>query len=417
MTSVTQRNSNKRQVVGERRVARTSSRSKKAGGGFVSIPSTTMTNLLVLLPRTPAIITKRFEAASTDVIGGGRSDMLAAGVATDMDPNKKESKTSSRSRLSLGAMKISKNAASLISILYLFSIIFTVYCDHAKGAEGKMIEELPIKGQDDETMSPLLLGCSEIGQLPIIDIIGKGKQKIGYKVQLPSGEHALAKRCISLNCVKESLVKKEATILKHLQEQYGRHQTIEIFGECEGSKWSFPHLNNEDIEKSANDFNIGYTSIIALAEPLLSEWKQGVSFGKRRKCFASHFTDEDIEGFKTIARQYANYSKYPLTLEDYAGKKLKHGFNSDNKYAENYLLTKAGIRHGDLDCLYPCEECSYEEALQINCASVSNVAKIPLNCSTSLPNETLQIKDGHINHIKAESYCWGLKENKLRAQY
>jgi hypothetical protein len=47
MTSVFQRNPNKRQVVGKHRAARTLSRSKKAGGGFVSTAST-MTNLVLL---------------------------------------------------------------------------------------------------------------------------------------------------------------------------------------------------------------------------------------------------------------------------------------------------------------------------------------------------------------------------------
>eukprot|EP00979_Chaetoceros_neogracilis_P017167 scaffold10182_cov144-Chaetoceros_neogracile.AAC.1 len=47
MTSVSQRNPNKRQVVGKLHAARASSRSKKAGGGFVSITST-MTNLVLV---------------------------------------------------------------------------------------------------------------------------------------------------------------------------------------------------------------------------------------------------------------------------------------------------------------------------------------------------------------------------------
>jgi hypothetical protein len=48
MTSVFQRNPNKRQVVGKHRAARTLSRSKKqVGGGFVSIAST-MANLVLL---------------------------------------------------------------------------------------------------------------------------------------------------------------------------------------------------------------------------------------------------------------------------------------------------------------------------------------------------------------------------------
>jgi hypothetical protein len=47
MTSVSQRNPNKTQVVGKHRAARTLSSSKKAGGGFVSTAST-MTNLVLL---------------------------------------------------------------------------------------------------------------------------------------------------------------------------------------------------------------------------------------------------------------------------------------------------------------------------------------------------------------------------------
>jgi hypothetical protein len=49
MTSFSQRNPNKRQVVSKLHAARTSSRSKKAGGGFVSIASTRMINLVMLL--------------------------------------------------------------------------------------------------------------------------------------------------------------------------------------------------------------------------------------------------------------------------------------------------------------------------------------------------------------------------------
>jgi hypothetical protein len=48
MTSVSQTNPNKRQVLGKHRAARTSSRGSKKGG-FVIITSTTMPNLLVLL--------------------------------------------------------------------------------------------------------------------------------------------------------------------------------------------------------------------------------------------------------------------------------------------------------------------------------------------------------------------------------
>jgi hypothetical protein len=86
---------------------------------------------------------------------------------------------------------------------------------------------------------------------------------------------------------------------------------------------------------------------------------------------------------------------------EYAGEKMKRGVTSDNKYAG--------------------EECSYEEALHINCESIRIVANMgqDCNCSTSLLNETLQeIIDGHIKHTKAEAYCWGgIGPNKLRAQY
>merc|ERR1740124_1854139 len=41
------------------------------------------------------------------------------------------------------------------------------------------------------------IGCRDIKTLEIIRYIGKGIQKAAFEVKLPSGEHAVAKRCIS----------------------------------------------------------------------------------------------------------------------------------------------------------------------------------------------------------------------------
>ena len=38
-------------------------------------------------------------------------------------------------------------------------------------------------------------------------------------------------------------------------------------------------------------------------------------FADLRQCFASYFTKSDIEDFKRIAQQYANYSESPLVVK------------------------------------------------------------------------------------------------------
>jgi hypothetical protein len=45
-----------------------------------------------------------------------------------------------------------------------------------------------------------LLGCDDIAGLEIVRVLGEGKKKTTFEVKLPSGEHAVAKRCNSYDC-------------------------------------------------------------------------------------------------------------------------------------------------------------------------------------------------------------------------
>ena len=264
------------------------------------------------------------------------------------------------------------------------------------------------------TAAPLLT-CSDIKKLEIVRYIGKGKQKITFDVKLPSGEHALAKRCLSQFCHQGLQIKKEAFLLKGLQEQYGRKETVHFFGECVASDYAsvlrMHQEGGDTFDDLALNFSIGFTSVVELGNPLAKEalWSTEVATNKnghrhmcyieKRKCFATYFTDADIEGFKTVARQYANYSYTPLVMRQPKRQ------NTDNCKVEQYILTAAGMRHADLDMVYPCEDCSYEEALEINCSVLRNVIHDEsLNCS-AVERSTISYPDHHVNGTEAFNQC------------
>jgi len=51
----------------------------------------------------------------------------------------------------------------------------------------------------------------------------------------------------------------------------------------------------------------------------------------------------------------------------------KLGIPSDNVWAQQYVLAEAGVCHADLCMLFPCEECTYEKALLLDCNIVKRV--------------------------------------------
>ena len=272
-----------------------------------------------------------------------------------------------------------------------------------------------------------LLSCNDIRNLQIIRLIGKGVQKAVYEVKLPWGEHAVVKRCISHTCVKDQLIEKEGFFFNNLHHQYG-DEAIDFFGACNASKDGI-EKNMTSVQASGKkyflnyldpqivtNFSVGYTMVMELATPLLSTWNV-LKDGKARYCFSKYFTTADLEALRTVARQYANYSESPLILYPDAkqasktstkkGKTVGIG-NTDNYYAEQYIISKAGLRHGDLDQITKCKNCTYESALELNCRVLSRLVNINLNCTLAHSQEIFThfpFQDVHINSTEAVKYC------------
>ena len=118
-----------------------------------------------------------------------------------------------------------------------------------------------------------LLTCSEIRNLEIIRRIGNGERKAAYVVKLPSGKHALAKRCINKVCLNDQSLAKEASFFMKLQNQYGS-EAVQFHGEC-NSTLPYPLLAWNDrrgFDKAASNFSLSYTSIMELGKPLITTW-------------------------------------------------------------------------------------------------------------------------------------------------
>lgn len=289
---------------------------------------------------------------------------------------------------------------------------------HTASAKQPTFSYRRLKSQQDgngtkEETTRFFLGCKAIQNLEIIRSVGDGKHKIVYEVKLPWGEHAVAKRCKTRLCVSQQRLEREANYLKELQSQYDK-KTIQVLGEC---KRKMRQKEEGHLEDFVADFSVGYTSLIEIGKPLIQTWlpeefhidtgdkEATIPHEKYRECFAEYFTPADHGDFITIAQQYANYSKYPLImrpLDDYKNK------DTDNVYAEQYILTKAGIRHGDIDMVHSCKECSYEEALEINCGIVQTVTNSNFSCTSTEGLEipvTVSLSNTRINVTEASDSC------------
>jgi hypothetical protein len=290
--------------------------------------------------------------------------------------------------------------------------------------------------------STSLLGCDDMHHIRIIHKVAEGKQKIVYKVQLPTGEMALAKRCRSLECIRRRLLQTESHILRNLQGQYGPSNTIRFYGECDstlGDNDDEAKLNRTHLRKVvATNFSQGYTSVLEFGTPLLPGFGPLTGTKKFLQCFARYFTEADLEGFRTVARQYAaGYTSYYYnTSTKQQEQKPKHvrlllgepGHTTDNKYPQNYIISKAGLRHADLDMVIRCEagktfdnekyNCTYQTVLDHNCRILQGlVGKTKeLNCSkvdghdgkeeTSINQRTTTpSEDNNMNAILVLSKC------------
>ena len=227
-------------------------------------------------------------------------------------------------------------------------------------------------------------------------ILGSGKQKSVIEVRLPSGEHAVAKRCKSKSCINGGFIKKEASMLKSLRDNYGT-KVNRFYGECDTP---YNHrLGAEQINNTLLDFSVGYTHVMEMGVPLLKGW--GILHTEEdRKCFAKHFTDADRHDLRMIAHQYAsNHEGCKIKMKPMTDKSVR----TDNIYAEQYMIMKGGLRHGDFDNSHCCPDCSYEDLITFNCKTVSQVANQWLDCSSDEGPEKFLNK--HINVTEAIRDC------------
>jgi hypothetical protein len=277
------------------------------------------------------------------------------------------------------------------------------------------------KQQEHTNDSVPLLDCKDMDKIKIIRQIGEGQQKRVYEVKLPSGGIAIAKRCISGKCVRKGMLEAEARHIVNLQKVHGRENTIHYYGECSAKR--APHFQDNlkrirnapsreekvkrqeesdiYVKENAADFRLSFTWFSEIGKPLITEWHKFTTEDSFRECFASHFTDADVEDFRTIARQYAvGYEGFHMILQ-------KIGFPTDNIYIQQYIIADAGIRHADLDAVYPCEECTYEEALLINCNIMKHVLfRENLDCSLEYSAKNPQTNPSkHVNVDKANLQC------------
>ena len=281
-------------------------------------------------------------------------------------------------------------------------------------------QNLVVHKQQEHNNVPLL-DCKDMEQIKIIRRIGEGKMKKVYKVILPLGLAVLAKRCISIKYVRKGILEAEARHIVNLQKVHGRENTIHYYGECNAKRP--PHFQDNKkkvrkapsreekvkleeesdiyIKENAADFRLSFTWFSEIGKPLITEWYKFTEDDSFRECFASHFTDADIEDFRTIARQYAvGYEGFHMILQ-------KIGFPTDNIYPQQYIIADAGIRHADLDTVYPCEECTYEEALLINCSVMKRLLfSDTLDCSFEFSARNPPTDPSkHVNVDKAYLQC------------
>ena len=166
---------------------------------------------------------------------------------------------------------------------------------------------------------PDALTCREIQRSEIVRRLGQGGKKAAFEIRLPSGDHALAKRCMVKWCQRRQDLENEIAHLRGLRAQYGPGRALEFLGECRAATFF-----KKDIGQHATNFSTGLTYVTELGRPLL-EFAQGdeaapprrawdkvgfvwfrlpdrVDHAKaqdpRRKCFASYLTAADVEDFK-----------------------------------------------------------------------------------------------------------------------
>ena len=303
----------------------------------------------------------------------------------------------------------------IITSIWLVSliVIITNFKDEQQSSIIDALLDLPnslaLEPSTSESRTKRLLGCQDMKNVEITNIIATGNKKIIYEVKLPSGQPAVVKRCLHIKCM-EKYMARETYFLKKLQETYGRSETIAFYGECnmpyDREQKIMKKLNKEKIRmflsKVAPHFDVsGITSLVEKGDPLIVTNGKKDKQKKYRNCIASHFQEADLENFRTIARQYAGYPEHPILFNTPNRKYNSHAF------PEQYVLVRAGIRHVDLDNLFKCPECTYDEALEVNCKTVRLVTdQADLNCTQEYSlHHQVKNRNLHINPTEANLNC------------
>jgi hypothetical protein len=214
------------------------------------------------------------------------------------------------------------------------------------------------------------MGCDEIVQLQstIGRKLGEGRHKVAYEVILSNGARAVAKRCKSQTCIRYERLRLEAEKNLDYQRRGASDSVVPIHGVCcrpyPPTTRRHRRRGQPQYQNDWTDLTRGHTVIYEPGEVLMKNWGEMVC----HDCFASFFTEADVEDLRRIAR---SYSAAQILLHD-----LDEPYDTDNIYPTQYILTRfGGIRHADLDRANDCGD----EPPQLGCPA-TEAALLEANC-------------------------------------
>jgi len=265
--------------------------------------------------------------------------------------------------------------------------------------------------QNLNTPAPLkYLDCNDISKLEVIRHLGDGAFKSTFEVKLPSGKHAVAKRCRINECLKKSKIRRESERFKALYEQY-RDNALRVYGEC----FSTPVNLLKSKPELITNFSVGDTFIMEMGQPVDLRCDP-----IKRKCYAEHLTDRDVEDLIRIAHDYAHFAPSPILLNgfefDNTTNTPKLTKTTDNRCPQQYVSRldgddKGRIFHADHDQAGLCNQshderlCTIDIALKVNCDLIRILADRELsNCEGWTFNNT-NVGGDHMNTTSMVRKC------------
>jgi hypothetical protein len=248
---------------------------------------------------------------------------------------------------------------------------------------------------DDESLATLttwdgpLLDCDDMTKLILGRKLGEGRHKVAYHVVLPNGAVAVAKRCKSRRCVFYERLRLEAEKNMFYRHEKGVDGVVAIYGVCyrpyhnhrpdSTPAWSWWRRDQPESSSSLSsirysprdwtDLSIGHTVLYEPGQVLMKNWGEMV----RHECLANFFTETDVQDLRHLAR---SYSTAGICLHDVADIKSPE---TDNDYPTQYIMTRNGIRHADLDRTYDCSRNATVPLLPPGCPATT-AALLAANC-------------------------------------